>query len=109
MVSVPSRGLRYLNTYELKQRLKDMGFRPLTGIKVSERQMKNFRGTTPEVSVPSRGLRYLNQTAMLHYIHQRYVSVPSRGLRYLNQEYLNRKGIEVARFRPLTGIKVSEL
>ena len=61
-----------------------MGFRPLTGIKVSERQMKNFRGTTPEVSVPSRGLRYLNQTAMLHYIHQRYVSVPSRGLRYLN-------------------------
>ena len=36
-VSVPSRGLRYLNRYEIMKALKTVtSFRPLTGIKVSE-------------------------------------------------------------------------
>ena len=37
LVSVPSRGVRYLNKYdELPETLKRDGFRPLTGSKVSE-------------------------------------------------------------------------
>ena len=62
------------------------GFRPLTGIKVSE---------------PS--LQYLNNNGFIN------VSVPSRGLRYLNEIKEARLCIMEACFRPLTGIKVSEL
>ena|GEM_PF-4299381 len=59
------------------------------------------------VSVPSRGLRYLNGGIRKHTRNEHKVSVPSRGLRYLNNE---KKIIDLIedRFRPLTGIKVSE-
>ena len=60
VVSVPSRGLRYLN--ELMEKVNGFlyGFRPLTGIKVSERKSEEINKTFNYVSVPSRGLRYLN-------------------------------------------------
>ena len=61
------------------------GFRPLTGIKVSE---------------PS--LQYLNNNGFIN------VSVPSRGLRYLNRYFVMTDDEKRICFRPLTGIKVSE-
>ena len=62
-----------------------IGFRPLTGIKVSERMVL---------------LPILDNNDM--------VSVPSRGLRYLNISLTTSKKPILLRFRPLTGIKVSE-
>ena len=59
------------------------GFRPLTGIKVSERNNYGI------------------------YVRNERVSVPSRGLRYLNNLVVNGR-IYTLGFRPLTGIKVSE-
>ena len=61
------------------------GFRPLTGIKVSE---------------PS--LQYLNNNGFIN------VSVPSRGLRYLNRYFVMTDDEKRICVRPLTGIKVSE-
>ena len=62
-----------------------IGFRPLTGIKVSERMVL---------------LPILDNNDM--------VSVPSRGLRYLNHNQTLSKNKKKHCFRPLTGIKVSE-
>ena len=60
-VSVPSRGLRYLNRPFYNQTIRrDDSFRPLTGIKVSERNLIRHITIDEWVSVPSRGLRYLN-------------------------------------------------
>ena len=85
VVSVPSRGLRYLN--ELMEKVNGFlyGFRPLTGIKVSEhdltvssmsREYGSFRPLTG-IKVSERKSEEINKTF-------NYVSVPSRGLRYLN-------------------------
>ena len=38
-VSVPSRGVRYLNLDEVDNYIDEIGFRPLAGIKVSEQQV----------------------------------------------------------------------
>ena len=59
-VSVPSRGLRYLNVIVENYYESIMGFRPLSGIKVSE-LIKESLQRVNLVSVPSRGLRYLNK------------------------------------------------
>ena len=64
LVSVPSRGLRYLNRNPILTRY----------------QVK--------VSVPSRGLRYLNEFSYYSVHRNNSVSVPSRGLRYLNDRQL---------------------
>ena len=60
------------------------------------------------VSVPSRGLRYLNLPSDNDEQLPIVVSVPSRGLRYLNDFEDTLRQLKVC-FRPLTGIKVSEL
>ena len=84
VVSVPSRGLRYLNEDNIKYLQDNFGFRPLSGIKVSELNPAiNVWGTIAHVSVPSRGLRYLNKSKQTKEFSQK-------------------------RFRPLSGIKVSE-
>ena len=62
-VSVPLRGLRYLNYRSWWYGLQ-----------------------TQAVSVPSRGLRYLNGFSGLYMVNPVLVSVPSRGLRYLNEK-----------------------
>ena len=85
-VSVPSRGLRYLNRPFYNQTIRrDDSFRPLTGIKVSEHNeiYRNLESVV-NVSVPSRGLRYLNESYLDSIGYDYDVSVPSRGLRYLN-------------------------
>ena len=66
-VSVPSRGLSYLNKEEPKQE------------EVKE----------DKVSVPSRGLSYLNTNKLGGNKNESNVSVPSRGLSYLNIEWLH--------------------
>ena len=107
-VSVPSRGLRYLNNQSWKQHIIASRFRPLSGIKVSElkrRWMSSglFQGFRPltgikvselggiyfmsklrRVSVPSRGVRLLNWLGSIQWQVVSLVFVPSRGLRYLN-------------------------
>ena len=60
------------------------GFRPLTGIKVSEPRYSMANSISYVVFVPSRGFRYLN-------------------------DYLDFSVDYVNGFRPLAGIKVSEL
>ena len=86
-----------------------IGFRPLTGIKVSERMvLLPILDNNDMVSVPSRGLRYLNQKQYRKLV-TKWVSVPSRGLRYLNHNQTLSKNKKKHCFRPLTGIKVSEL
>jgi hypothetical protein len=107
MVSVPSRGLSYLN---------EQRFPLFTGL--------NF------VSVPSRGLSYLNENYLTveeviacfrpltgTLLSKRFemvnkndpfvVSVPSRGLSYLNSKKDNGHGRK-KRFRPLTGTLLSK-
>ena len=66
LVSVPSRGIRYLNVNIDKNTRLKLGFRPLTGIKVSELKRKN-RIYVCSVSVPSRGVRYLNRVYLRSY------------------------------------------
>ena len=90
-VSVPSRGLRYLNRPFYNQTIRrDDSFRPLTGIKVSELIIVVSDIMKPWiVSVPSRGLRYLNLEALNRQLFAPQVSVPSRGLRYLNIELVD--------------------
>ncbi len=61
-VSVPSRGLSYLN--------------------VNKAVLNALGGKN--VSVPSRGLSYLNVVQESSFINRWNVSVPSRGLSYLN-------------------------
>ena len=84
MVSVPSRGLSYLN--EILSMMDETG---------------------EVVSVPSRGLSYLNGKTKSYKHTLVVVFVPSRGLSYLNEdrgtEEMNRIG-----FRPLTGTLLSK-
>ena len=109
LVSVPSRGLRYLNKPAEVSHFEWASFRPLTGIKVSEQLILNGKWNNENmVSVPSRGLRYLNNEYTALVIEKALVSVPSRGLRYLNKTSLVHWQLNERRFRPLTGIKVSE-
>ena len=60
LVSVPSRGVRYLNEEKEATEKEADSFRPLAGIKVSEHPSGKMLFKTWQVSVPSRGLRYLN-------------------------------------------------
>ena len=63
-VSVPSRGLSYLNA-----------------------ESEYIEKPVISVSVPSRGLSYLNRMKMIYKVtYIEMVSVPSRGLSYLNQK-----------------------
>ena len=64
-VSVPSRGLSYLNINPniFYSDFSQSGFRPLTGTLLSKRKgYKNESYQIIRVSVPSRGLSYLNHT-----------------------------------------------
>ena len=60
-VSVPSRGLSYLNMNPPGgMGLKKNSFRPLTGTLLSKQSLINLKIMQRELSVPSRGLSYLN-------------------------------------------------
>ena len=89
IVSVPSRGLSYLNINPniFYSDFSQSGFRPLTGTLLSKQIFKFSKTMSLEqVSVPSRGLSYLNEK--IQFIkHYEKVSVPSRGLSYLNRGY----------------------
>ena len=118
-VSVPSRGLSYLNVRKIFEKKSEQSFRPLTGTLLSKRYFHNFQydyvcfrpltGTLLSklsgrngtknfrkagVSVPSRGLSYLNPIFSIVIDISVIVSVPSRGLSYLNKyfEIENYKG-----------------
>ena len=83
-ISVPSRGLSYLN--EILSMMDETG---------------------EVVSVPSRGLSYLNGKTKSYKHTLVVVSVPSRGLSYLNYRYSNPQRL-LHRFRPLTGTLLSK-
>ena len=60
-LSVPSRGLSYLNMNPPGgMGLKKNSFRPLTGTLLSKQSLINLKIMQRELSVPSRGLSYLN-------------------------------------------------
>ena len=59
-VSVPSRGLSYLNENYLTVEEVIACFRPLTGTLLSKQKDRGIRQRLQRVSVPSRGLSYLN-------------------------------------------------
>ena len=83
-VSVPSRGLSYLNEIQRNEKIQFISFRPLTGTLLSK-------------------LKFLILTTILQFL----VSVPSRGLSYLNiTKELGAK--IVVGFRPLTGTLLSK-
>ena len=67
-VSVPSRGLSYLNEIQRNEKIQFISFRPLTGTLLSKHRewigMKLFT----MVSVPSRGLSYLNDINKIYNI-----------------------------------------
>ena len=86
-----------------------MGFRPLTGIKVSERQEEYQALSINAVSVPSRGLRYLNCLSTNQHCRTLSRFRPLTGIKVseLFKTILKRNLFHC--FRPLTGIKVSEL
>ena len=85
VVSVPSRGLSYLN--EILSMMDETG---------------------EVVYVPSRGLSYLNGKTKSYKHTLVVVSVPSRGLSYLNRLFA-RKQTTKNSFRPLTGTLLSKL
>ena len=87
VVSVPSRGLSYLNINPniFYSDFSQSGFRPLTGTLLSKR--KGYKNESYQI------IR---------------VSVPSRGLSYLNKNYLTVEEV-IACFRPLTGTLLSKL
>ena len=85
VVSVPSRGLSYLN--EILSMMDETG---------------------EVVSVPSRGLSYLNGKTKSYKHTLVVVSVPSRGLSYLNAiDYVDNWEPKTS-FRPLTGTLLSK-
>ena len=51
------------------------GFRPLTGIKVSEPRYSMANSISYVVSVPSRGLRYLNYILCRVLIHIQHIAL----------------------------------
>ena len=62
LVSVPSRGLSYLNNFSnLIEKIGGLCFRPLTGTLLSKYILDVRKILILIVSVPSRGLSYLNQ------------------------------------------------
>ena len=84
-VSVPSRGLSYLNEIQRNEKIQFISFRPLTGTLLSKLGVNNRENKTERrVSVPSRGLSYLNDEEAWEEEKEETVSVPSRGLSYLN-------------------------
>ena len=66
-VSVPSRGLIYLNRLAKLCLLTQFGFRPLSGTYISQYDNTDYRKRLL-VSVPSRGLIYLNYSKYLENI-----------------------------------------
>ena len=110
-VSVPSRGLSYLNeNISDGTKTHSKGFRPLTGTLLSK------LGSNPtypvrkvRVFVPSRGLSYLNEILSMMDETGEVVSVPSRGLSYLNSSSCWLSSSSFSSFRPLTGTLLSKL
>ena len=108
VVSVPSRGLSYLN--EILSMMDETGevvSVPSRGLSYLNGKTKSYKHTLVVVSVPSRGLSYLNaRCSVLNFIPN-IVSVPSRGLSYLNS-YISPRLLLLLRFRPLTGTLLSK-
>ena len=109
VVSVPSRGLSYLNSSSCWLSSSSFSsFRPLTGTLLSKHSfLMNPVEVRGQVSVPSRGLSYLNEQRFPLFTGLNFVSVPSRGLSYLNENYLTVEEV-IACFRPLTGTLLSK-
>ena len=85
-----------------------IGFRPLTGIKVSERMvLLPILDNNDMVSVPSRGLRYLNHNQTLSKNKKKHCFRPLTGIK-VSERYQIKNNDGFRGFRPLTGIKVSE-
>ena len=83
-----------------------MSFRPLAGIKVSERIRSCAKLDVQAVFVPSRGSRHLN--ANFRHIQRRHGSFrPLAGIK-VSEHQRQRLHLNQNRFRPLSGSKVSE-
>ena len=87
VVSVPSRGLSYLN--EILSMMDETGevvSVPSRGLSYLNGKTKSYKHTLVVVFVPSRGLSYLNFTSFCFLLIPTTfaVFVPSRGLSYLN-------------------------
>ena len=83
VVSVPSRGLYFLNLYfPTEKEIRAEGFRPLSGTVFPKFDFARVKKALT-VSVPSRGLYFLNFLTFLKF-NIFIVSVPSRGLYFLN-------------------------
>ena len=84
-VSVPSRGLSYLNLEKQLQENKNLGFRPLTGTLLSKQNENDLQS-----NLYRDGFRPLTGTLLSKQVQIKFkkgvdkVSVPSRGLSYLN-------------------------
>ena len=83
-VSVPSRGLSYLNNKTKNLRLRIKVSVPSRGLSYLNFALYELLTKPINVSVPSRGLSYLNKTMLKFKKDKLIVSVPSRGLSYLN-------------------------
>ena len=130
-VSVPCRGLWFLNKICLKYNIEHpSGFRPLSGFMVSQSAVVDnistldlrfpspvgvygfsmthllMRYTKLRVSVPCRGLWFLNKTlrVLANFLQ---VSVPCRGLWFLNKLRRETRWLKAC-FRPLSGFMVSQ-
>ena len=107
-VSVPSRGLRYLNILGMGTTEHHVrSFRPLVGSKVSEPLDKDGNERHHLGFRPLAGIKVSERSMRAERSRLMVVSVPSRGLRYLSFLF-NNKMVKKQGFRPLTGIKVSE-
>ena len=107
-VSVPFRGISFLNPYKEIDSKGNVGFRPLPGYLISQSESPNFNkgvgrfpspsgvshfsmeqgfagGRIDSVSVPFRGISFLNQKNRMRHERIRKVSVPFRGISFLNE------------------------
>ena len=107
-VSVPSRGLSYLNHDGIKQCNEGFKcFRPLTGTLLSKLLKDNvYRKVGNKVSVPSRGLSYLNFEMVNK--NDPFVSFRPLTGTLLSKRYVYRQTCIRPSFRPLTGTLLSK-
>ena len=108
-VSVPSRGLIYLNeTINILAISDGFSFRPLSGTYISQFSTSySAKQRGAKVSVPSRGLIYLNKT-------MKFKELLGVGFRPLSGTYISQSETELVewvynyRFRPLSGTYISQ-